>query len=145
MLHVPYRGTAPGLVDVIARNVLLMFPNVPTALPHVKSGRLRALGVTTLKRSPVAPTVPTISEAALPGYEATVWFGMFAPAGLAPERVTVLSDAIVKIVKQPDIQRRVTQMGAVLVGNRPEEFAVFLNKQIAKWAELVEESGAKAQ
>jgi tripartite-type tricarboxylate transporter receptor subunit TctC len=145
MVHVPYKGSAPGLVDVIAGNVSLMFPNIPTALPHVKSGRLRALGVTSLQRSSAAPSIPTIAEAGLPGYEATVWFGVFAPAGLSPELVTRLNGEIVKIIKRPDIRESVTGLGGELVGDRPEEFAVFLKAQINKWAVVIKESGAQEQ
>lgn len=145
MLHIPYKGSAPGLIDVIAGNVLLMFPNIPSALPHLKSDRLRALGVTSSNRSSIIPSVPTIAEAGLPGYEATVWFGVFAPAGLSPILVTRLNNEIVRIIKEPDIQKGVTGLGGELVGDRPEEFAAFLKAEINKWAIVIKESGAQAQ
>ncbi len=145
MLHIPYKGSAPGLIDVIAGNVLLMFPNIPSALPHLKSDRLRALGVTSSNRSSIIPSVPTIAEAGLPGYEATVWFGVFAPAGLSPILVTRLNNEIVSIIKEPDIQKGVTGLGGELVGDRPEEFAAFLKAEINKWAIVIKESGAQAQ
>lgn len=144
MLHVAYKGSAPGLVDVIAGNVLLMFPNIPSALPHVKTDRLRALGVTSLKRSSVIPSIPTIAESGLPGYEANVWFGVFAPAGLSPAIVTRLNGEIVKIIKRPDIREVVSRLGGDLVGDSPEEFAAFLKAEISKWAVVIKESGAQA-
>jgi tripartite-type tricarboxylate transporter receptor subunit TctC len=143
MLHIPYKGSAPGLIDVIAGNVLLMFPNIPSALPHVKAGRLRALGVTSLKRSSVIPSIPTIAESGLPGYEANVWFGVFAPAGLSPAIVTRLNGEIVKIIKRPDIREGVSRLGGDLVGDSPEEFAAFLKVEISKWAVVIKESGAQ--
>jgi tripartite-type tricarboxylate transporter receptor subunit TctC len=145
MVHVPYKGSAPGLTDVIAGNVLLMFPNVPAALPHVKAGRLRALGVTSLKRSSAFPDVPPIAEVGLPGYEAIVWFGVFAPAGLSPDIVKRLNGEIVKIIEQPDVRGLITRLGAEPVGDSPEEFAVYVKAQIAKWAAVIKESGARAE
>ncbi|MPZ46923.1 MAG: tripartite tricarboxylate transporter substrate binding protein [Betaproteobacteria bacterium] len=143
MLHVPYKGSAPALTDVIAGNVLLMFPNIPASLPHIQSGRLRALGVTALERSSVVPQVPTIAESGLPGYEAIAWFGVFAPAGLASDLVARLNADIVRILTQPEVRERITRLGADPVGNTPEQFGQYVQKEITKWAKVIKDSGAK--
>lgn len=144
MLHVPYKGSAPGLTDVIAGNVLLMFPNIPAALPHLKSGRLRALGVTSLKRSSIFPEVPAIAET-LPGYEATAWFGFFAPAGAAPELVALLNAETVKAMEDPQVRERIRSLGADPVGNTPDQFLAYVNAEIAKWAKVIKRGGVEAE
>lgn len=144
MLHVPYKGSAPGLTDVIAGNVLLMFPNIPAALPHLKSGRLRALGVTSLKRSSIFPEVPAIAET-LPGYEATAWFGFFAPAGAAPELIALLNAETVKAMEDPQVRERIRSLGADPVGNTPDQFLAYVNAEIAKWAKVIKRGGVEAE
>jgi tripartite-type tricarboxylate transporter receptor subunit TctC len=144
MLHVPYKGSAPGMTDVIAGNVMLMFPNVTAALPHIKSGRLRALGVTSLKRSAVLAGVPAIAET-LPGYEATAWFGFFAPAGLPPELTRFINGEMVKAVNDPRVRELIQSQGADIVGDTPEEFLAFVNAEIAKWAKVIESAGMERE
>lgn len=144
MLHVPYKGSAPGLTDVIAGNVLLMFPNIPAALPHLKSGRLRALGVTSLKRSSIFPEVPAIAET-LPGYEATAWFGFFVPAGTAPELIARLNAETVKAMEDPQVREHIRSLGADPVGNTPDQFLAYVNAEITKWAKVIKNGGVEAQ
>jgi tripartite-type tricarboxylate transporter receptor subunit TctC len=143
MLHVPYKGDTPALVDLVSGQVSLMFGTAVSFLPYVKAGRLKALAVTNPKRSPVVPDVPTVAESGLPGFEALQWFGILAPAGTPKDIVTRLNADIVKILRQPDVRERLTSLGADVVGNTPEQFAAFLKADAAKWARIVKESGAK--
>jgi tripartite-type tricarboxylate transporter receptor subunit TctC len=145
MLHVPYKGDTPALIDLTAGQVSLMFGTAVSFLPHVKAGRLNALAVTNPKRSPTLPKIPTISESGLPGFEALQWFGLFAPAGTPKEVISRLHGEIVKSLQLPDVQERLTGLGADVVGNTPEEFAAFLKADAAKWAKVVKESGAKIE
>ncbi|MEO8441073.1 MAG: tripartite tricarboxylate transporter substrate-binding protein [Betaproteobacteria bacterium] len=144
MLHVPYKGSAPAVTDVIAGNVMLMFPNVTAALPHIRSGRLRALGVTSPKRSGVLPGVPAIAET-LPGYEATAWFGFFAPAGLPPELTVFLNREMVKALTDPRVRQLIQSQGADVVGDTPEAFLEFVNAEIAKWAKVIKAAGVEQE
>lgn len=143
MLHVPYKGDTPALVDLVSGQVSLMFGTAVSFLPYVKAGRLKALAVTNPKRSPVVPDIPTVAESGLPGFEALQWFGIFAPAGTPKDIVARLNADIVKILRQPDVRERLTSLGADVVGNTPEQFAAFLKADAAKWARIVKESGAK--
>ena len=140
MLHVPYKGSAPGMTDVIGGNVMMMFPNVTAALPHLTSGRLRALGVTSLKRSDTLPEVPAIAET-LPGYEATAWFGFFGPAGLTADLTRQLNAEMVKAVSDPRVRELIRSQGAEIVGNTPEQFLAFVNAEIIKWAKVIKSAG----
>ena len=144
MLHVPYKGSAPGMTDVIAGHVMLMFPNVTAALPHIRSGRLRALGVTSRKRSAVLPGVPAIAET-LPGYEATAWFGFFAPAGLPPKLTAFLNSEMVKALTDPRVRELIQSQGADVVGDTPEAFLAFVNAEIAKWAKVIKAAGVEQE
>ncbi len=143
ILHVPYKGSSPAVADLIGGQVSMMFDNMPSALPHVKAGKLRPLAVTTARRSPSAPDIPTIAEAGLPGYEASSWFCLLAPAGTPKEIVTKLSTEVAKILRQPDVKERLFSLGAEPVGNTPEQFAAFIKAETVKWAEVVKKSGAK--
>ena len=146
MVHVPYRGSAPALNDLLAGTVQLMIDSMVTGLPHVKSGALRGLAVSTSKRSPLAPEIPTIAEAGLPGFDASLWYGVVAPARTPPEAVGVLASAIAEVLKLPDIRERLLALGST-----PAEpagaasFARFLKDEEQKWPEVVRASGAKAQ
>jgi tripartite-type tricarboxylate transporter receptor subunit TctC len=142
MLHVPYKGSAPALTDLIGGQVNLMFDNLPSSLAHIKAGKLRALAVTSSKRSAALPDVPTIAEAGLPGFEASSWFGVFAPAGTAKEIVTRLNMEIVKALNSPELKERLAAQGAEAVGNSPEQFAAHIKSETAKWAKVVKASGA---
>jgi len=144
MVHLPYRGSPPAVTDLIAGNVDIMFDNLPSSINFIKSGKLKALAVTSAKRSTAFPDLPTIAEAAnLPGYEATSWFGVLAPANLPPELLNTISREVIKAIQSPSVREKYTAMGAEAVGNTPAQFGVYINKEIAKWTKVVKESGAK--
>jgi tripartite-type tricarboxylate transporter receptor subunit TctC len=145
LLHIPYKGTAPGVVDLLAGQVKVMAPNLLTALPHIKAGRLRALAVTSAKRSEALPDVPTIAEAGVPGYESVQWYGVLAPAGTAREIVTRLHAEIVRALAQPDVRERLAADGAEPVGSTPEQFAAFIKSEIDKWARVARAAGIHAE
>ncbi|RYF00769.1 MAG: tripartite tricarboxylate transporter substrate binding protein [Comamonadaceae bacterium] len=142
MQHVPYKGSAPAVTDLLGNQIGIMFDNMPSAIQHVRSGKLRPIAVTTAKRSPELPDVPTIAEAGVPGYEATSWFGMFAPAGTPAPIVTQLNKALVKVLAQPDVKKKINEQGAETAGETPEQFAAFIQKESVKWGKVVKESGA---
>jgi tripartite-type tricarboxylate transporter receptor subunit TctC len=144
MVHVPYKGSGPALIDLIAGQTQLMFSTMPPALPHVKSGRLRALGMTGTKRSPLVPDLPTIAESGLPGYEITQWWGLLGPAGLPPAVVTRLNNEMNAILKEPEVRQRFASEGAETAPNTPDWFAAYMKAEVAKWAKVVRASGATA-
>ena len=144
MTHIPYKGAAPAVIDLIAGHVTLMFDNLSSALPNIKAARVRALAVTTLKRSPLLPQLPTISEAGLRGFDVSTWFGIFAPAGTPPDIVARLNAEVARILHTPDMRERLAALGAEPIGNKPEEFAAFIKSEIPKYAQVVKASGAKA-
>jgi len=143
MQHIPYKGSPPALQDVMGGQVTMTFDNITTAWPLAKDGKLRAVAVTTAKRSSIAPDVPTLAEAGLPGYEIGSWQGVFAPAGTPPEIVKRLNTEIVKIINSPDVQQRLSTLGAEPAPNTPEEFAAMVKLEVVKWADVVKKSGAK--
>ena len=143
MTHVPYKGSAPALIDVIAGHTQLMFATLITSLPHVRSGRLRALGVSSLKRSAVLPDVPAIAEI-LPGYETVVSYFLLAPAGTPDEIIAKLNAACVRALKDADVIERLARDGADPVGNTPQETARYILSEIDKWGKAVKASGARA-
>ncbi len=144
MVHFPYRGSAPALTDLLAGNMTVMFDNLPTALPHIKSGRLRALAVTTRTRSPALPDVPTIEEAAgLKGFDASSWFGLFAPAGTPRAIVDKVQADVAKALSVPEVRERFLAQGADPSGNTPEQFAAFIRAETDKWTRVVKFSNAK--
>jgi tripartite-type tricarboxylate transporter receptor subunit TctC len=143
MLHIPYKGSAPAITDLMAGQVQLMFDNLPSSIAQVKAGRLRAIAVTTLTRSPALPDVPTIAESGLPGYDASSWFGMHAPAGTPKDIVNKIHGVVAKALRTPEMIERLSTQGAQPVGNTPEEFTEFVRAEIAKWAKVVKASGAR--
>ena len=145
MVHVPYKGAAPALADLLGGQVQLMFSTMPPALPHVKDGKLRALAVTSAKRSPAAPDIPTLDEIALPGFEANTWHGVVVPAGTPATIVARLNREIVAILHLPDVVERFSSQGAEALGSTPEEFAAYIRSETLKWAKVVRDSGAKAE
>jgi tripartite-type tricarboxylate transporter receptor subunit TctC len=145
MLHIPYKGSTPGVVDLLAGQVSVMTPNVLTALPHIKAGRLRALAVTSGKRSDALPDVPTLAEAGVPGYDSTQWYGVLAPAGTPRPIVTRLHGEIVRALRAPDVRERLAADGAEPVGSSPEEFAAFIRAEIAKWAKVAKAAGIQPE
>ena len=145
MVHVPYKGAAPALADLLGGQVQIMFSTMPPALPHVRDGKLRALAVTSAKRSPAAPELPTVDETALPGFEANTWHGVVVPAGTPGAIVARLNREIVAILHLPDVVERFSSQGAEALGSTPEEFAAYIKSETLKWAKVVRDSGAKAE
>jgi tripartite-type tricarboxylate transporter receptor subunit TctC len=146
MLHLPYRGSGPALIDLMAGNVDLMFDNLPSAMPHIKSGRLKALAVTSGARSAALPDLPTVAEAGgslLRNYEASSWFGLLAPAGTPADIVGRVQQETAKALALPAIKERLQSQGAMPSGNTPAEFAKLIDAETRKWAQVVKASGAK--
>ena len=144
MVHIPYKGGAPAMQDLLAGQTQLMFDNLANALPQVKAGKLRAIAVTTVARAPSVPELPTIAESGLPGFDLTTWFGIFAPAGTPPEVVAKLNAEIAKALSAKDLAERLAAMGTVPPeNNTPERFAAFVRSEAAKYARVVKDSGAR--
>ena len=143
MVHVPYKGNVPAITDLIGGQTSLLFATMPTVLPQVQAGRLKALAVTSSARSPAAPELPTIAEAALPGYSVTNWIGLFAPAGTPRDIVVKLNGETVRIMQAPEIQKRLLAEGAKFTPKTPDEFTAFVKSEIAKWAKVVKEAGIR--
>ncbi len=142
MVHVPYKGSAPGLTDTVAGNTSIMFVDILSALPHIKSGRLKALGVTGDVRSPALPDVPTIADS-LPGFNGNTWLGLVAPAGTPRDIVAKLSAETHKALNAPDVKERLLAQGVEPVGSTPEQFAAHIESEMARYAAVVKSSGAK--
>jgi tripartite-type tricarboxylate transporter receptor subunit TctC len=143
MVHVPYKGTAPALVDLTSGQVQVMFDVPSSMLPHVKAGRIRALAMASEKRYSAAPELPTISEAAVPGYASGSWVGFLAPAGTPREVVAKLGREIMGIVNRPDVRERFIQIGIEPVGNSPGEFTAFLKNEVTKWEKVIRTANVK--
>ena len=146
MLHLPYRGSGPALIDLMAGNVDLMFDNLPSALPHIRSGKLKALAVTSGQRSGALPEVPTVAEgggALLRNYEASSWFGLLAPAGTPADVVLRIQQETAKALAMPAVKDRMLSQGAIPSGMAPAAFAKFIAAETTKWAQVVKASGAK--
>jgi len=143
MQHIPYKGSPPALQDVVGGQVTMTFDNITTALPLAKAGKLRALAVTTAKRSAVAPEVPTLAESGLPGFEVGSWQGVFAPAATPPAIVKRLNAEIVKILAMPEVREKLGALGAEIVADSPDEFAAIVKAEVVKWSDVVKKSGAK--
>jgi tripartite-type tricarboxylate transporter receptor subunit TctC len=144
IVHVPYKGSAPALNDLIAGQVSLMFDLVLTAAPHIKSGAVRGLAVTGAQRSAVLPELPTVAESGISDYEVSAWFGIFAPAGVPQAAVRRLNAEFVRAMQQPDLKQRLASQGADALTSTPEEFSDYLRAEIDKWAKVVRASGMKA-
>jgi len=142
LTHVPYKGSGPAQQDLVAGIVKVGFPGTPIVIPHVKLGRLKALGVTTTQRSPQMPDVPTIAEAGVPGYEALVWVGMLAPLGTPHDIVMKLNGEIGKLLRAPDVQQLLASSGVDPTPTTPEEFGTYLKSEYDKWGKVVRDSGA---
>ena len=145
MQHIPYKGRASAIPDLLGGRVTMMFDNMPSSLPLVKDGKLRALGVTSARRSAAAPDIPTIAEQGLPGFEAVSWFALFAPAGTPRPVIDKLQAEVSKQLKSTDIARKLAEIGLDTVGGTPEELASYQRSEIVKWAKVVKDSGAKAE
>jgi tripartite-type tricarboxylate transporter receptor subunit TctC len=145
LVHVPYKGAAPAMIDLIAGHVQVSFPTIGGGLPHAQAGRLRALATTGAKRPLAAPDLPTMMESGVPGYEATNWFGTAVPAKTPPAIVAKLSQDIGRVLHLPDVRERLLAQGMEPVSNTPEEFSTYVRSEMTKWAKVVKASGAKAE
>ena len=143
MLHVPYKGSGPAVSDLLGGQVNYMFDSITSARPHIESGKLRALGVTTAKRSKTLPNVPTLAEAGLPGYEVSPWFAVFMPAATPKDIVAKVNTALLEAMKDPDVVKRLETIGAEPVGSTPEEMAQHLARESERWTKLIQERGIK--
>jgi tripartite-type tricarboxylate transporter receptor subunit TctC len=142
--HVAYKGSAPAVTDLIAGQVQVMFDNTPNVLPHVKAGKLKALGVSSKTRSPQAPEIPTVDEAGVPGYDVGVWFGVLTVAGTPRDVVQRLNTEMVKILTSPEVKERFGKMGVEVIAGSPEQFSAYLKSEVARWAKVVRDAGIKA-
>lgn len=142
--HIPYKGSAPAVTDLIGGQVHVMFDNTPNVLPHVKAGKLKALAVSSKARTALAPEVPSVDEAGVPGYDVTVWFGVLTVAGTPRDIVQRLNTEMVKILTSPEIKERFGKTGVEVVAGTPEHFQRYLNAEVARWAEVVKSAGIKA-
>ena len=142
---IPYKGAAPATNDLLAGQVPLMFNNMLSAMPHVKSGRLRAVAVTSLKRSQAVPELPTIAESGIPGFEVSGWYGVLAPAGTAPEVVTRLNSEFNRVARLADVIQRLAGDGVEAVASTPDQFAQYLREETAKWRKVVQRAGIKPE
>jgi tripartite-type tricarboxylate transporter receptor subunit TctC len=145
MIHVPYKGSAPSVIGLMGGEVNMIFSSVPAALAQIKSGRMKALAVSTLQRSSALPDVPTLNESGLPGYDAASWYGLFAPAGTPKKILAALSGEVVKIMRVPDVRERFAGDGFEPAGQGPADFAKFLREEIAKWARVVKTADIKPE
>ncbi len=143
ILHIPYKGGAPAIADLLAGQIPMMFDNVPPLLPHVRGGRIKALAVTSLARIGVLPDVPTLHELGLKNFDAVGWNGLLAPAGTPREIVARLNAEVVRVLRIPEVRDQLTSQGADIVGNSPEAFAEWIRAEVKRWAEVVRVSGAK--
>ena len=143
MLHIPYRGAGPAMTDLLGGQVDLMFDNLPTALPHMKAGKLRGLAVTSASRSSLAPELPTMAESGLPGFELSTWFAFFAPAGTPRTIVDKIAGDMRRVLTQPDMQQRLAAIGVDVKASSPDELAAFQRAELAKWGKIIKDSGAK--
>lgn len=145
LTHVPYKGGAPAVIDLVGGHVMMFCSGIMPAIPHVRSGKLRAIAVSTSTRSPVAPEVPTMIEAGMPGFDLPTWYGVLAPAGTSREVVSKLSGEITRIINLPDVKERLLREGADPAPRSPEQFAQFIQAEVAKYAAIIKEAGVKPE
>jgi len=145
MNHIPYKGSGQAIVDLLSGQVDLNFESPPNTLQHIAVGKLKALGITSTKRSPLLPSVPTIAEQGVPGYEMGQWFGVFAPAGMPKELTNKLANEIIAIIKSPEVVEKINQQGGDVIATGPEQFAAFLRKDTAHWSKLIKEANIKVE
>ncbi len=144
LLHVPYKAIGQTTADLISGQITLWFPTIGGTLPHIHSGRMRALAVSGAKRSPALPEIPTVAEAALPGYEAATWYPILTPAGVPQGIIKQLNAEFLKVLRMPDTQERLAAIGVESIGSTPEQLAAHLRRELPKWAKVVKASGARA-
>jgi tripartite-type tricarboxylate transporter receptor subunit TctC len=145
MLHLPFNGTPPALIEIIAGRADMIFSTMAAALPSVQANRLRALAVSGAKRSRVLPELPTIAESALPGYDAVQWYGVLAPANTPREVIAKLHDAVTRTLRDTAVRDRFLADGADIVGSSPEEFGTYIASETAKWAKVIKSAGIKPE
>ena len=145
MIHVPYKGGAPAIIALVSGEVNMVFATAETAVPQVKAGKIRALGVTTAKRSALLPDLPTIAEGGLPGYEANNWYGLLAPAKTPAAIVERLNREVVKVLNMPNVKEQLFRSGLDASPSTPKEFGAYIKSEMAKWSKVVKASGAKAE
>ena len=143
--HIPYSGIGPATIGLLSEQIDVSLLTPPGAVPHVKSGKLKALAITAPKRSPLMPNVPTVAESGFPGYELSGWIGLLAPAGTPKDIVEKLQQAVAKILKEPDVLAKLESVMAEPVASTPAEFATFLQSEISMWGKVIKQSGAKAE
>lgn len=145
MLHIPYKGSAPAVTDLLGGQVESMFDNAPSSLPHIKAGKLRPIAVTSAQRSPLLPDVPTIAESGYPGFDVQSWFALVAPAGTPKTIIMHLNSALNKALNSPEVRQRMQELAATPEPGSPEKMAAFENAEVKRWRDVVKESGAKAE
>ena len=145
MNHVPYKGENPAIADTIGGQIPIMFANLPVAVPHVKTGKLRGLANTAATRSPLAPEIPTVAESGFKDYAIATWYGFLGPAGLPPELIARLQRDVSRIVNQPDNRERLVNMGVDIIANSPDEFAAYLRAEIARYTKIIKDAGIKVE
>jgi len=138
LLHVPYKGGGPMLIDLMGGQIQLGFDNLPSSMPHIKAGKIRPIAVTTTERWPQAPEIPTIAESGVPNYEVSAWFGLLAPAGTPKPIVDQLQKAVAQILKSPEVNAQLLELGAKPVGNTPEQFAAMIDAELQKWRKVAQ-------
>ncbi len=143
IVHVPYKATAQAITDLTSGQVQVMYPSITAVLPHIKAGKLRGLAITTRKRSPVAPDLPTVAESGIPGYEASIWNGMLVPAGTPQAIISRLNALVVQIIRMPEVRERISGLGAEPATSTPEEFNAFIAAEIRKWGKIIKDSGVR--
>lgn len=145
LIHVPYKGSAGVMADVMSGQIAVTMDNIPPYLPQVRAGKIRALAVSPAKRTPAAPDIPTVAEAGVPGYESVAWFGLVAPSGTPKTVIDKLAAETQRILKLPDVHERIASLGAEVVGSSPEDFNAFITSEMAKWAKVIKEAHVELQ
>ena len=145
LAHIPYKGSAPAVTALLGGEIDALFDNVPNVVQHIKAGKMKALGVSGLQRSPLLPEVPTVAEAGVPGYEVNVWFGMQLPAGTPKPVVDRLNHDIVQLLKEPDTVQRFRAQGVEVVASTPDEFRALVNREVAKWTQLIKDANIRIE
>jgi len=145
MVHIPYKGTAPAMIDMVAGQVATMAATILTGMPQIRAGRLRPLAITSAARSPIVPDIPTVAEAGLPGYESVQWYGMLAPARTPRDIITRLHGEATRVLQQPEIKARFAGDGADPVGSTPEEFTRYIQSELTKWAKVARDAGIQQE
>ncbi len=145
MVHIPYKGTAPAMIDMLAGHTAVMAATILTGMPQIRAGRLRPLGITSLKRSAAAPEIPTVAESGLPGFESVQWYGAMAPAQTPKDIVARWHTEMVRVLQMPEIKQRFIADGTDPVGNTPEEFGRYIQSEIIKWTKVARDAGIKPE